>query len=266
VSNGALVGLTVLVTRPTAQQSAFIAELKAEGARTESLPCLSIEPPDDLQAAIEGLQQAQSADALIFTSANAVEFAHALSPMPWTPEPSRLLAIGPATVTRLRNYAMEVWTEPESPYNSEALLRLQPVAALLQRNQLQNISLIKGQGGRLYLRDSLMRRGVKVDSVDVYRRECPIIPDATIARVFLNSPPDIVTITSDEALKNLVAIAGLRYQAQLLQLPLVVNSERSAALALQLGFQSQILVAPYPGDSGQLAAIKRWIRSYRHKL
>ncbi|MBX2825134.1 MAG: uroporphyrinogen-III synthase [Gammaproteobacteria bacterium] len=266
MNNDSLAGLNVLVTRPAQQQSAFISLLEQEGAQTTSLPCLAIVPLETDSASRVKLQKVHETDAVIFISTNAVQFAHTILPMPWSPRPQRILAIGPTTATALAERGMTVSVTPEPPYNSESLLSLPPVVDWLHRKQLQTISLIKGQGGRPFLRNSLRKHGITIDSIDVYRRMRPDIPDATLTRVFLNSPPDIVTITSDEALTNLADLAGPRHQATLLKLPLVVNSERSAALAHQLGFQSQILVAPVPGDTGQLAAIKQWIRSYRHKL
>lgn len=108
--------------------------------------------------------------------------------------------------------------------------------------------------------------GKNIELIDVYRRKAPTIGRDEINSVFLNYAPDIVTISSNETLQNLVSIAGDRFAGQLMNLPLVVNSQRNAELAQVLGFQSHVLIAEEPGDQGQLNAINYWNRSYRFKL
>lgn len=255
-----LAGVNVLVTRPKDQQASFIELLAPTGASAVSLPCLQISPVENPASAREQLLAAHNADAMIFTSTNAVQYAHALLPMPW--KVKALLATGPATNAQLARHEMRVAEAPQPPYNSEALLNL----PTLQQKSLQKVAIVKGQGGREYLAQTLQKQGVGLSSISVYRRSRPEYSAQTIDRVFLNSPPDIVTITSNEALKNLVTIAGNTYQKLLLNLPLIVNSERCASLAKQLGFQSQIVIARLPGDQGQLEAVKQWNRSYRFKL
>ncbi len=78
------------------------------------------------------------------------------------------------------------------------------------------------------------------------------------ARIFSHSPPDIISITSNESLDNLVTLAG-EFLPDLLKIPLVVNSQRAVEQAMGLGFLRIPLVANPPGDKGQIEAIKQWI-------
>jgi len=259
-----LTGIRVLVTRPQQQQQAFSASLIAAGAAVTRLPVIAIHALNPPDSALQQLKNIDSADVVIFTSANAVHYAHALKPLPWSAarSPLAVLAAGPATARELARYNMPLAAPPSPPYNSESLLAL----TTLQNTNLQKVAIVKGQGGRQLLQQTLSNRGVSIDLIDVYQRRIAKTSRDALDRAFLNYAPDIVTITSDEALRNLVTITGQRYQETLLSLPLVVNSERCAALAQQLGFRSHILVADVPGDFGQLAAINQWNRSYRLKL
>lgn len=257
-----LAGLSVLVTRPQDQQASMVESLSSAGAAALSLPCLQINPVNNPVAAQTQLQQTDTADVVVFTSTNAVHHAHKLVGMPWFDPLPLILATGPATAEQLLRYKMPVAELPQKPYNSEALLNL----PTLRQKSLQKVAIVKGEGGREHLAQSLSKQGISVDLISVYKRSRPNYSRSTIDSLFLNSPPDIVTITSNEALKNLVTIAGTTHQTLLLNLPLIVNSERCATLAKQLGFQSQVIVAPLPGDVGQLEAVKQWNRSYRSKL
>jgi uroporphyrinogen-III synthase len=68
---------------------------------------------------------------------------------------------------------------------------------------------------------------------------------------------DCITITSNEALQNLVAMAGAEGQPLLLQIPLVVIGARQAALAQQLGFVHAPVVAASASDEAIVAAIQQ---------
>lgn len=255
-----LEGLKVLVTRPQHQQNPFVEMLESAGAQAISLPTIEIAPL--ATRATEKLAQLASSSGsptlLIFTSINAVNYANQAYPMPWQSTHSAL-AIGKATAHRLEALGMPVAYPPRSPYNSEACLEL------IEENweNLQNVAIIKGEGGRTLLQDSLREQRKTVEFIDVYRRILPHTGEETVNSVFLNSEPDIVSITSNESLRNLVLLAGDRFAEPLKLLPLAVNSERCARLAKALGFKSRVLIAQTPGDQGQFEAINLWNRSYR---
>lgn len=251
-------GIRVLVTRAGHQQQKFSDRLIAHGATPVSLPCLEIRP---VTVSLPDKSQLQTADAIVFTSTNAVALADEQGLLA-TITDNRVYSVGPATAAALERRGLKTAHPPESPYNSESLW------AVLSRQQqnLQKVAIVKGCGGRSFLQQTLRQYGIKSQIINVYQRVCPAYTEGQRAQVFLNSGADIVTITSNDALENLVAIAGQRYQPQLFSLPLIVNSDRGADLARSLGFQSQIFTARVPGDTGQLDAIKKWNRSCRSNL
>jgi len=132
--------------------------------------------------------------ALVFSSTNAVEGAHRQHPLPWEVGETAVLAIGPATAEALEKHGQRVAEAPIAPYNSEALLK----SATLKCKDLQQVAIIKGKNGRGYLQKSLEKRGLHVDIVDTYERYLPEYTQGELDTLFLNSPVDIVTITSNE--------------------------------------------------------------------
>ena len=253
-------GIRVLVTRPLQQQREFNNLLQSHGAVPTSLPCLEIE--FHAESSLTQLQQIESGQTIIFTSSNAVLAVHEVCPFPWPQTEITVLAIGPATARQLAILGQPVNVNPNPPYNSEALLEL----AELKKDQLNKVSIITGQGGRSFLAEKLANRTYQLEIISVYKRRKPHVTQNTLDAIFLKSGVDIVTITSNEALQNLVEFGGNAHRKQLLSLPLVVNSQRGARLAKDLCFQSHVLVAEEAGNSGQLAALKLWNRSYRSKL
>lgn len=234
----------VLVTRPKHQQSNFIQLCTEANIETVSLPCIDILPVDCTITAEEVTQ----AELVFFTSRNAVEFAHAQLPLPWS---ANVFAVGRATERALAKFNQALVHPPIAPYNSEAFLdwhESQPA--------ISSALFVKGLGGRDLIEKQFSANGVSVDIKSVYKRVRPIVSDTQRHRVFVETPPQIISVTSDAVLRNLVNIAGQEFAAQLHATPLVVNSERCAQLAVKLGFDHAPIVANPPGDEGQLSAIQ----------
>lgn len=236
--------LRVLVTRPKHQQSNFLASCNAAGLDTVTLPCIDILPVEcDIQE-----EQINQADLIFFTSRNAVEFAHALLPLPW--KDAKVYAIGRATERVLSKLGQELVHPPVDPFTSEAFLEWYatqpPIASAI---------IIKGIGGRDLIETHFQSNHVNVVVKPVYKRVRPVVSDAERHRVFVDTPPHIISITSDDVLRNLVNIAGPDYANVLHAAQLVVNSERCAEMAVRLGFDHSPRVAHPPGDVGQMAAI-----------
>lgn len=238
----------ILNTRPSGQHLPFTRSLQALGFTVSHLPCLVIQclPGNQLER-----DPAACFDVVLFTSANAVRFAHAQRPFPWSAV--AVHAIGAATATALQALNQRLALMPQAPFNSETYL------AQLRHVNPARLLLIKGQGGRSLIASRLQASGWHVTSMDLYRRELPEIDAPMTARIFRDAPPDIISVTSNESLVNLVTLAGEHLPA-LLNIPLVVNSQRAAEQAKQSGFSQTPLVANPPGDDGQIEAIRQWFK------
>lgn len=234
----------VLVTRPKHQQSQFLKICSKAGLDTVSLPCIDILP---VKCEINE-KEIVASELVFFTSRNAVEFVHALLPLPW-PNAS-VYAVGRATERMLAKLGQSLIHPPIKPYNSEAFL-----SWYADQTPIKSALIIKGVGGRDLIEKELRSADVNVNVKSVYKRVTPVVSDAERQRVFIDTPADVISVTSDDVLRNLVNIAGPEYADVLHATQLVVNSERCAAMAARLGFDHTATVANPPGDTGQLAAI-----------
>lgn len=217
-----------------------------QGFRVSHLPCIDIEP---IASPVLKTHPAKLVDAVLFTSANAVACAHAILPLPWSG--LSVHAIGAATQSALQALGQTLSIKPRPPYNSEAYLNQMKAVAP------GRLMIIKGAGGRELIEPQLQRVGWQVYPVDVYRRMLPAVSSSEVAALFAPVAPDIISVTSNEGLRNLLTLTS-NHQSQILQIPLVVNSQRGARLAISLGFSHPPLVAEPPGDTGQLTQLTHW--------
>lgn len=242
----------VLITRPQGQHIAFAQQSQELGFATALLPCVEIQHCHNAEDDVRKLTQTH--DAVLFTSANAVRHAHIIQPLPWPDIDTH--AIGVATARLLADFGQCVTLPPKEPYNSEAYL------AQTKGDLPDSLLIIKGTGGRALIETQLRQEGVDVNTLDVYERCKPCVHADIISDLFV-VPPDIICVTSDEILITMWQLCSA-YSHVLVNIPLVVNSQRCANLALELGFnQSSILVANPAGDGGQLSCLQQWKTQYR---
>ena len=237
----------VLITRPAGQQQDFTVRCRQLGFDVAHLPCLMIVARRVDKQLL--LQKRAAHETVLFTSANAVRCAHAIDPLPWPA--TAVHAIGAATANCLQAHGQAVALQPQPPFNSEAYL------AQLEQRTPASLLIIKGSGGRNLIPTHLSAAGWQTETIDVYARAAPALSQQLIDSVFCPAPPDIISVTSDEVLTNLFRLCSSHREA-MFKTPLIVNSERCATLADELGFVAGTLVARPAGDSGQLECLDRW--------
>ena len=235
----------ILVTRPAEQSHDLIQQLRARGYAVESLPTLMIEMYNPASLAAPVAKALVNSDWLIFLSATAVA---AVAPLLRGQSLPRVAAIGGATSKRLRSEDINVDAIPRQDFSSEGLVALPEFEDVSQ----QVITLVRGEGGREWLADELIRRGAKVQHLIVYRRHCPPPLSADY-----NVDADIVVSTSVESLNNLFQMVAPSNHLQLWGKQFIVFSDRGAAQARQLGIKSTARVAT-ASDAGIIEAITLW--------
>ncbi len=196
-------------------------------------------------------------DLAIFVSPSAVEHALTLLPSGW-PRCLPAAAIGPGTRDALLGRGIEPALQPRVPFDSEALLACRELAA--DRVAGSRIALLKGEGGREHLARELRRRGARVDEVDTYRRRCP---RDLGSRLRAAPAPDLVVLTSVEAARNLLGVAGEEGRRRLAGAHYVAISARVADALPGLGVERPASVAPRASDAGLLAAMEEWAAGRR---
>ena len=249
----------VLVTRPAHQAKPFINMLETLGATAIPFPVIEIAPPDHPEGVVEQLKQLNDYQLIIFISANAVEYGLKFVEQAGKSIDCPIAAIGKRTAEKLQQHGQAVSIQSSSGYNTEALL---------QHPQLQEtaiagnkVLIFRGTAGRELLADSLRSRGAQVDYAEVYQRKQPEADSHKLETEWTSNSLQIVTVTSNEALKNLYHMLDKTMRDWLLNTPLVVPSQRCAELAHELGFKQQIVQAANATDEAMLEAIQHWSKN-----
>ena len=259
-----LAGRGVLVTRPAHQADELCRLVEAAGGRAIRFPVLEIQPPRDLAAGKDGLRRLGDYDLAIFVSANAVQHGlAALAPLPWPPQ-VEIAAIGAATAQALKRRGLAVAYCPAQAFTSEALLALPQLQQLAGRR----ILILRGEGGRERLRETLRARGARVDYLEVYRRAQPDTDPLPLLQRWQAGEIGAVLVTSDESLRKLVAMIGTLGMPLLRATPLIVANARTLALARELGLDGPVRVAADATDAAMTEAlcahfsVARWNHDY----
>ena len=245
-----LKGRGVLITRAAHQAGGLAGLIEAHEGRALLFPALEILPAPDPATAQSSLRQA--VDLTIFISPNAVR--HALELLAGSSLDSRhIAAVGEATARALADAGLPADLIPVERQDSEGLLALPE----LQQMQGRRVLIVRGEGGRPLLGDSLRARGAKVGYAEVYRRARPQRDPMPLLKRWRDEV-DIVTATSSEVLSNLVTMLGETGGELLRKTPLLVISERMATRAAELGFK-QIITSEGADDAAVLASLCDWI-------
>lgn len=247
---------SILVTRPAHQANTLCELIEQQGWNAIRFPTLEIIATNNkkIQQQLETIKQWHW---LIFISSNAVNFA--LSANNGKIDQfthCSIAAVGKATEKALRAVGLSVDLLPKSQFNTEGLL------ATEQMNQVnkKNCLIVRGQGGRENLANELRTRGAKVEYMEVYSRELPASNHSNVKTLLKQEKLNVITITSGDALKNLVLMTGTDLHDKLQAVPLIVISNRIRELAEKIGFKT-IVVTENPGDAAIIkTAIKMNLR------
>lgn len=243
-----LATIKVLVTRPAHQAQGFCRLIESEGGEAIRFPVMDIVPAPDEQTVKQQLAQLEHYDIAIFISANAVR--HTVSHCPnGLPSSIKIAAVGNKTAASLRAQGVPVDIVPKHGFNTEALLE----SPLLHVIQNKRIAIIRGVGGRETLAKTLSQRGAKVDYIEVYQR---VLPNQRLSDVMGHQNCDIIAVTSQQGLRNLITLADDK--DWLFNTALACNSQRTATLARELGFHQDIVTSFEPGDEAMIASIVSW--------
>lgn len=248
-----LSNVSIVVTRPSRQSKPFCDNLREQGANPIALPCIEIQPLSHNLSIDSG-----KIDLAIFISPNAVEYGYsALSDLGEKAASCQIAAVGPATTEALYHHGVEHVLFSRTSTDSEGLLEIPELQALDGKSVL----IIKGVGGRSYLRDCLIQRGANLYSADVYKRAVPKQETAAI----LETKIDLILFTSSEIVENFLVITPKDLQKSLLSCQTIVGHPRIAEKVSSLGFKKLPIIATSPADREMLAAIKLWAQKNGEK-
>lgn len=155
--------MAFLIARPTLKAQASQAALQSQGWQADIVPVIDIEIKHD-PLLVEQLNQ-QQPECVIVTSTYAADWL-CMQALTINLSSINVVCIGQSTANHLvqKNSLERVFTA--QPENSEGALNL----AVLQNVEGKSIALIKGEGGRQLLPQTLIKLGASLHTYDVYKR------------------------------------------------------------------------------------------------
>nr|WP_272891976.1 uroporphyrinogen-III synthase [Stutzerimonas stutzeri] len=244
----------MLLTRPAEECIALAAALSELDVHSASVPLLAIEPLAETAEQRATMLELDRYCAVVVVSKPAARLSLELLERYWPQPPLGQVwfSVGAATGAILEGFGLDVsW--PSTGDDSEALL------ALPRLNEALNVAdprvlILRGEGGREHIAETLRRRGVQVDRLELYRRYLPDYPPGTLLETLRSERLNAVVVSSGQGLLSLHELAGADWPA-LRELPLFVPSPRVAEMAATLG--ARIIVdCRGAGTAALLAALR----------
>jgi uroporphyrinogen-III synthase len=232
----------VLVTRPQPQADEWVARLGVLGVPARALPLLGIADAPDA-AALAQVRQALPGFALaMFVSPSAVERFFAAGHCAEWPLATLAGSTGPGTEAALLKAGVPaacIVTPPaeQGRFDSEALwLQLRGRRAWTGARAL----IVRGEGGRDWLADTLRQHGAEVHFVEAYRRTAPVLDAAgraLLAQALAQASQHLWLFSSSEAVRHLPHLAAqVDASADWAASSAVATHERIVQAALEIGF------------------------------
>ncbi len=219
----------VVSLRPVGGHDAMRRAAAAQGARVLALSPWRIALRDDAITR-KALREALVADAVVFTSPNAVRAAANLLPLRKR-KGADWLAVGAGTASALRRAGIADVASPER-MDSEGVLSL----AALRDVRGRRVGLVTAPGGRGVIATTLARRGARITRADVYERIAIAPSPRAVATLRALRTRPWLALSSGEALQRLLAALPADAARVLRTSRVLAASERLAVLAHELGF------------------------------
>jgi uroporphyrinogen III methyltransferase/synthase len=188
--------------------------LRGLGADVIELPTIRIEPPSDLRAFAELVQDAHAYDWIVFTSPNGVnaffDLFYKLYDDAREIGAARIAAIGPATAQRVKDFHLHADLQPDE-FVAESLVR-----EFRKEGDIENLRILiaRAEKARDLLPRELSALGAIVDEGFAYRT-VPETRDQMGARGrLLEEGADLITFTSSSTVENFLAL-GLPWPAKM---------------------------------------------------
>ena len=207
-----LSGKRIVVTRTRTQAGVLSEQLRALGADVIELPTIRIEPPSDLRAFAELVQDAHAYDWIVFTSPNGVtaffDLFYKLYDDAREIGGAKIAAIGPATAQRIKEFHLHVDLQPEE-FVAEAVVR-----EFKKQGGVENLRILlaRAEKARDVLPRELSAMGGIVDEGFAYRTVPETRDDNGARRRLLEEGADLITFTSSSTVENFLAL-GLPWPA-----------------------------------------------------
>ncbi len=227
---------SVLITRPLESATILAGKIKSLHCTPIIFPTIEIHPVSfNTQLNFNLFHQ------IIFVSRAAI--IHFAAYIKSLPSHIKIFTMGEDSAGLIKELGWQSAIYPPLHFSREGLLDLP---------EMQNVSqtpllIIEGENSNNLLADALKIRGATVTQLFVYKRVLPQPQSRpNVAEI------DIIMATSEESLKNLVALLG----PEVKQKTLLLSSQRLVNIAKNMDFSQKPVLAKNAGDSALLEALK----------
>lgn len=223
--------MAVLVTRPGQQGRSLCQQLSEVGIASHHHPLIEIQPGEQLAGLETTLPHF---DFIIAVSQHAVIASQdylSRTKQNW-PTNATYLAVGQKTAHVLSKATQHHVHYPQVS-DSEHLLRLDALNAINNKK----ILILRGNGGRELIFDTLAARGAQVEYREVYKRQNLAFRSDLLVPIWQNEAITHLVITSSGQLSYFISQLTNDQRKWLFTLHLFVPSERIAQQAREAGFQ-----------------------------
>lgn len=240
--------MTILVTRPLPAGKLLVERLRKLGQPAFHSPLIDFYPGLELPSLPARLMALRAGDMLFALSQHSVRYASAAlnqAGFYWPTAPA-YYAIGRTTALALQQAASHIVAFPPERESSEMLLQLPELQNISGKNAL----LLRGNGGRELLANTLAERGARVSYCECYQRGLVYYDGPEQSRYWQKLGIDRLVITSGDILQQLYALVPNYYrESWLLHCQIIVVSERLSLEARQLGWHNVLITNHADNDT-----------------
>ncbi|GJM12868.1 MAG: uroporphyrinogen-III synthase [Pseudohongiella sp.] len=210
--------------------------IESVGAKVLSLPLIEIKAlsdPQGIQDLKSAVLQLDNYQVIIFVSNNAVTFGGEVINNYWPqfPQGIDVIAVGPTTAEAAEERLGCTVIQPSTGMTSEDILNMPQLADVNEKK----IGIVRGQGGRELLADTLRERGAKLDYLEAYSRTPVEYSKSEFCERLQSAGVNVLTVSSGESLDRLSQLLADNDEVKQ-KTNIVVPSRRVALQAREAGF------------------------------
>jgi uroporphyrinogen III methyltransferase / synthase len=217
-----LIGKTVMVTRPRGQSKEMTDLLERLGAVVIHCPTIEIIEPDSWGALDAALENIDTYDWIVFTSANGPEFFfRRLSERRKDGAESMarltVCAIGPATAKAIESAGVRVDVTATDSKAEGALRAIIEHAGGEEKIRGLRLLMPRARVAREVLPSELIKLGAQVDDVETYQTVKTDAKAENVVSLFAGGKIDAITFTSPSTISNFAQLVGANDLSTLLR-------------------------------------------------